>query len=147
MVSVFISARQQRKMAEYCRSIFGDALLIEPLEKYPVSMKGRGVFNICLYLLYNLTGILFSECSLVQCLYFNHVLFYHQKIKMKCDLLQLLPGCPLPSPQDLLGKILIKNKKNHHIMVNVGSIRRKEGADEQASSVNGEQHPNHTFKE
>lgn len=24
-------------MAEYCRLIFGDALLMEPLEKYPVS--------------------------------------------------------------------------------------------------------------
>lgn len=23
-------------MAEYCRSIFGDALLIDPLDKYPV---------------------------------------------------------------------------------------------------------------
>lgn len=30
-------AKQQAKMAEYCRTIFGDALLIEPLEKYPVS--------------------------------------------------------------------------------------------------------------
>ncbi|XP_061875699.1 1-phosphatidylinositol 4,5-bisphosphate phosphodiesterase beta-3-like, partial [Colius striatus] len=29
------SAKQQAKMAEYCRSIFGDALLIEPLPKYP----------------------------------------------------------------------------------------------------------------
>ncbi|GAB0201986.1 1-phosphatidylinositol 4,5-bisphosphate phosphodiesterase beta-1 [Grus japonensis] len=29
------SAKQQAKMAEYCRSIFGDALLIDPLEKYP----------------------------------------------------------------------------------------------------------------
>ncbi|XP_064360053.1 1-phosphatidylinositol 4,5-bisphosphate phosphodiesterase beta-3-like, partial [Dromaius novaehollandiae] len=45
-------------MAEYCRNIFGDALLIEPLEKYP-----------------------------------------------------LQPGVPLPSPQDLLGRILVKNKK------------------------------------
>lgn len=30
------SAKQQAKMAEYCRSIFGDALLIDPLDKYPV---------------------------------------------------------------------------------------------------------------
>ncbi|MED6273271.1 1-phosphatidylinositol 4,5-bisphosphate phosphodiesterase beta-1 [Characodon lateralis] len=29
------SPKQQAKMAEYCRSIFGDALLMEPLEKYP----------------------------------------------------------------------------------------------------------------
>uniref|UniRef100_A0A6Q2X5R5 1-phosphatidylinositol 4,5-bisphosphate phosphodiesterase n=1 Tax=Esox lucius TaxID=8010 RepID=A0A6Q2X5R5_ESOLU len=54
------SAKQQAKMAEYCRTIFGDALLIDPLEKYP-----------------------------------------------------LVPGQPLPSPQELLGKILIKNKKKH----------------------------------
>ncbi|KAM8920846.1 1-phosphatidylinositol 4,5-bisphosphate phosphodiesterase beta-2 [Pelodytes ibericus] len=53
------SARQQAKMADYCRSIFGDMLLTEPLDKYP-----------------------------------------------------LKPGSPLPSPQELLGKILIKNKKN-----------------------------------
>lgn len=31
------SPKQQAKMAEYCRLIFGDALLMEPLEKYPVS--------------------------------------------------------------------------------------------------------------
>ncbi|XP_051629721.1 1-phosphatidylinositol 4,5-bisphosphate phosphodiesterase beta-3-like, partial [Manacus candei] len=52
------SAKQQAKMAEYCRSIFGPALLTEPLDKYPLE-----------------------------------------------------PGVPLPSPQDLLGRILIKNKK------------------------------------
>lgn len=27
-------------MAEYCRSIFGDALLIDPLDKYPVGGLG-----------------------------------------------------------------------------------------------------------
>eukprot|EP00069_Balaena_mysticetus_P001177 bmy_00636T0 len=53
------SPRQQAKMAEYCRTIFGDMLLTEPLEKFP-----------------------------------------------------LKPGIPLPSPEDLRGKILIKNKKN-----------------------------------
>ncbi|NWW88193.1 PLCB2 phosphodiesterase, partial [Rhynochetos jubatus] len=52
------SPKQQAKMAEYCRTMFGDRLLTEPLEKYP-----------------------------------------------------LKPGVPLPSPKDLLGKILIKNKK------------------------------------
>uniref|UniRef100_A0A8C3HIQ4 1-phosphatidylinositol 4,5-bisphosphate phosphodiesterase n=1 Tax=Chrysemys picta bellii TaxID=8478 RepID=A0A8C3HIQ4_CHRPI len=57
------SPKQQAKMAEYCRTIFGDMLLTEPLEKYP-----------------------------------------------------LKPGVPLPSPQDLLGKILIKNKKNQSDM-------------------------------
>ncbi|XP_004687621.1 PREDICTED: 1-phosphatidylinositol 4,5-bisphosphate phosphodiesterase beta-2 isoform X1 [Condylura cristata] len=53
------SPRQQAKMAEYCRTMFGDMLLTEPLEKFP-----------------------------------------------------LKPGSPLPSPEDLRGKILIKNKKN-----------------------------------
>ncbi|KAK7901798.1 hypothetical protein WMY93_018567 [Mugilogobius chulae] len=55
-----IRLKQQAKMAEYCRSIFGEALLTDPLEKYP-----------------------------------------------------LQPGVPLPSPQELMGKILIKNKKSH----------------------------------
>uniref|UniRef100_A0AAQ5XVG2 1-phosphatidylinositol 4,5-bisphosphate phosphodiesterase n=1 Tax=Amphiprion ocellaris TaxID=80972 RepID=A0AAQ5XVG2_AMPOC len=55
------SPKQQAKMAEYCRSIFGDALLTEPLEKY-----------------------------------------------------QLESGVPLPSPMELMGKILVKNKKKHH---------------------------------
>uniref|UniRef100_A0A8C4ZK16 Phosphoinositide phospholipase C n=1 Tax=Gadus morhua TaxID=8049 RepID=A0A8C4ZK16_GADMO len=55
------SPKQQAKMAEYCRSIFGDALLTDPLEKYPLES-----------------------------------------------------GVPLPSPGDLMGKILVKNKKKHH---------------------------------
>uniref|UniRef100_A0A672RQY4 Phosphoinositide phospholipase C n=1 Tax=Sinocyclocheilus grahami TaxID=75366 RepID=A0A672RQY4_SINGR len=55
------SPKQQAKMAEYCRSIFGDALLTDPLEKYTLEA-----------------------------------------------------GVPLPSPVDLMGKILIKNKKNSH---------------------------------
>ncbi|XP_061693560.1 1-phosphatidylinositol 4,5-bisphosphate phosphodiesterase beta-1 [Syngnathoides biaculeatus] len=54
------SLKQQAKMAEYCRSIFGEALLIDPLDKYPLES-----------------------------------------------------GTPLPSPQELMGKILIKNKKSH----------------------------------
>lgn len=54
------SLKQQAKMAEYCRSIFGEALLIDPLDKYP-----------------------------------------------------LQPGVPLPSPLEMMGKILIKNKKSH----------------------------------
>uniref|UniRef100_A0A8C3PV52 Phosphoinositide phospholipase C n=1 Tax=Chrysolophus pictus TaxID=9089 RepID=A0A8C3PV52_CHRPC len=56
------SPKQQAKMAEYCRTIFGDMLLTDPLEKYP-----------------------------------------------------LKPGVPLPSPKDLLGKILIKNKKKQSV--------------------------------
>uniref|UniRef100_A0A6Q2ZPH1 1-phosphatidylinositol 4,5-bisphosphate phosphodiesterase n=1 Tax=Esox lucius TaxID=8010 RepID=A0A6Q2ZPH1_ESOLU len=72
------SAKQQAKMAEYCRTIFGDALLIDPLEKYP-----------------------------------------------------LVPGQPLPSPQELLGKILIKNKKKHqhNRASSGGSCRRRTGED------------------
>uniref|UniRef100_A0A8C5CY08 Phosphoinositide phospholipase C n=1 Tax=Gadus morhua TaxID=8049 RepID=A0A8C5CY08_GADMO len=54
------SVKQQEKMANYCRTIFGDALLTEPLEKYP-----------------------------------------------------LKPGQQIPSPSELMGKILIKNKKGH----------------------------------
>ncbi|XP_069573104.1 1-phosphatidylinositol 4,5-bisphosphate phosphodiesterase beta-3 [Brachyistius frenatus] len=74
------SAKQQAKMAEYCRTIFGDALLIDPLEKYP-----------------------------------------------------LIPGQALPTPQEMLGKILIKNKKKHHHhrpSESSGSIRRKETGDQ-----------------
>ncbi|XP_056099516.1 1-phosphatidylinositol 4,5-bisphosphate phosphodiesterase beta-3 isoform X2 [Rhinichthys klamathensis goyatoka] len=78
------SAKQQAKMAEYCRSMFGDALLIDPLDKYPLE-----------------------------------------------------PGQQLPSPQELMGKILIKNKKKHHHRAsNGGSIRRKDGTDEQCSPLN-----------
>lgn len=78
------SAKQQAKMAEYCRTIFGDALLIDPLEKYP-----------------------------------------------------LVPVQPLPSPQELMGKILIKNKKKHyhHRPSSSGSIRRRE-LDEQSPPAN-----------
>uniref|UniRef100_A0AAR2KHU3 Phosphoinositide phospholipase C n=1 Tax=Pygocentrus nattereri TaxID=42514 RepID=A0AAR2KHU3_PYGNA len=64
------SPKQQAKMAEYCRSIFGDALLTEPLEKYSLDS-----------------------------------------------------GVPLPSPMDLMGKILIKNKKNSH--KDEGSTKKK----------------------
>ncbi|XP_060735080.1 1-phosphatidylinositol 4,5-bisphosphate phosphodiesterase beta-2 [Tachysurus vachellii] len=52
------TVKQQEKMANYCRTIFGDALLSDPLEKYP-----------------------------------------------------LKPGHQIPSPSELMGKILIKNKK------------------------------------
>lgn len=41
---VFSSLKQQAKMAEYCRSIFGEALLIDPLDKYPVR-KCRTLFH------------------------------------------------------------------------------------------------------
>uniref|UniRef100_A0A8D0APF7 Phosphoinositide phospholipase C n=1 Tax=Sander lucioperca TaxID=283035 RepID=A0A8D0APF7_SANLU len=80
------SAKQQAKMAEYCRTIFGDALLIDPLEKYP-----------------------------------------------------LVPGQLLPSPQEMMGKILIKNKKkhHHHRPSSSGSIRRRE-LEGRSSPNNGE---------
>uniref|UniRef100_A0A3P9PQ36 Phosphoinositide phospholipase C n=1 Tax=Poecilia reticulata TaxID=8081 RepID=A0A3P9PQ36_POERE len=64
------SPKQQAKMAEYCRSIFGDALLMEPLEKYPLDA-----------------------------------------------------AVPLPSPMELMGKILVKNKKKHQ--KTEGSTKKK----------------------
>ncbi|KAG7465860.1 hypothetical protein MATL_G00158300 [Megalops atlanticus] len=73
------SPKQQAKMAEYCRSIFGDALVIEPLEKYPLES-----------------------------------------------------GVPLPSPQELMGKILIKNKKKSH---KAPDDSAKKKLNEQASST------------
>ncbi|XP_069374916.1 1-phosphatidylinositol 4,5-bisphosphate phosphodiesterase beta-3 [Paralichthys olivaceus] len=80
------SAKQQAKMAEYCRTIFGDALLIDPLEKYP-----------------------------------------------------LVPGQPLPSPQEMMGKILIKNKKkhHHHRPSSSSSIRRRELEEESLPNTDG----------
>ncbi|XP_015782614.1 1-phosphatidylinositol 4,5-bisphosphate phosphodiesterase classes I and II [Tetranychus urticae] len=54
------STRQQAKIAQYCRKIFGETLLTEPLPNYP-----------------------------------------------------LKPGVSLPSPNALMRKILIKNKKKH----------------------------------
>ncbi|XP_068270902.1 1-phosphatidylinositol 4,5-bisphosphate phosphodiesterase beta-1 isoform X2 [Nyctibius grandis] len=73
------SPKQQAKMAEYCRLIFGDALLMDPLEKYPLE-----------------------------------------------------PGVPLPSPMDLMYKILVKNKKKSHKSAD-GSAKKK--LSEQASNT------------
>ncbi|XP_066561937.1 1-phosphatidylinositol 4,5-bisphosphate phosphodiesterase beta-1 isoform X3 [Amia ocellicauda] len=73
------SPKQQAKMAEYCKAIFGDALLTEPLEKYPLEA-----------------------------------------------------GVPLPSPLELMGKILIKNKKKSHKSSD-GSAKKK--LSEQASNT------------
>uniref|UniRef100_A0A8C8RMW2 1-phosphatidylinositol 4,5-bisphosphate phosphodiesterase n=1 Tax=Pelusios castaneus TaxID=367368 RepID=A0A8C8RMW2_9SAUR len=80
------SPKQQAKMAEYCRTTFGDMLLTEPLEKHP-----------------------------------------------------LKPGVPLPSPQDLLGKILIKNKKNQSAPEDRRDSLKKErnGATDQPAPVDG----------
>ncbi|XP_013014383.1 1-phosphatidylinositol 4,5-bisphosphate phosphodiesterase beta-2 isoform X2 [Cavia porcellus] len=74
------SPRQQAKMAEYCRMMFGDTLLTEPLEKFP-----------------------------------------------------LKPGIPLPSPSDLLGKILIKNKKNQ--FSGPAAPSKEPGGDSEGSSL------------
>ncbi|KAK1793288.1 hypothetical protein P4O66_011676 [Electrophorus voltai] len=84
------SPKQQAKMAEYCRSIFGDALLIEPLEKYPVR----------------------TRCAE-----------------------SLESGFPLPSPHELMGKILVKNKKSHP-KPSDGSTKKK--LSEQASNTNSD---------
>ncbi|XP_043912507.1 1-phosphatidylinositol 4,5-bisphosphate phosphodiesterase beta-1 [Protopterus annectens] len=73
------SPKQQTKMAEYCRTIFGDALLTDVLEKYPLEA-----------------------------------------------------GVSLPSPSDLMYKILIKNKKKSHKSLE-GSGKKKLA--EQASNT------------
>uniref|UniRef100_A0A452F3A5 1-phosphatidylinositol 4,5-bisphosphate phosphodiesterase n=2 Tax=Capra hircus TaxID=9925 RepID=A0A452F3A5_CAPHI len=73
------SPKQQAKMAEYCRLIFGDALLMEPLDKYPLES-----------------------------------------------------GVPLPSPMDLMYKILVKNKKKSHKSAEGGG---KKKLSEQASNT------------
>lgn len=45
---LLFSPKQQAKMAEYCRLIFGDALLMDPLEKYPVMCLGAyHIINVC----------------------------------------------------------------------------------------------------
>lgn len=47
------SPKQQAKMAEYCRLIFGDALLMDPLEKYPVMCLGvYHITNVCVIFLF-----------------------------------------------------------------------------------------------
>uniref|UniRef100_A0ACB8G7H4 1-phosphatidylinositol 4,5-bisphosphate phosphodiesterase beta-3 n=1 Tax=Sphaerodactylus townsendi TaxID=933632 RepID=A0ACB8G7H4_9SAUR len=68
------SAKQQAKMAEYCRKcLWGCSPHIDPLEKIP-----------------------------------------------------LQPGIALPSPQELLGRILVKNKKRRpHSKVSEGSVRKR----------------------
>ncbi|NXO46344.1 PLCB3 phosphodiesterase, partial [Locustella ochotensis] len=84
------SVRQQAKMAEYCRSIFGAALLTEPLEKYPLE-----------------------------------------------------PGVPLPSPQELLGRILIKNKKRRP---GGAPLRPKTSGNPQPPPQNTPKYPQTTLK-
>uniref|UniRef100_A0A3P9A0E5 1-phosphatidylinositol 4,5-bisphosphate phosphodiesterase n=1 Tax=Esox lucius TaxID=8010 RepID=A0A3P9A0E5_ESOLU len=75
------SKPQQYKMARYCEEIFGDYLLKQPLEGFPVKM---------------------FSC---------HQSFMKRKKKMFVVVCQIEPGRPLPSPNDLKRKILIKNKR------------------------------------
>lgn len=103
------SPKQQAKMAEYCRSIFGDALLTEPLEKYPVSLSLPHPFV--------------AE-SIPQGSTQGSVVAF-----------QLESGVPLPSPQELMGKILIKNKKSHP-KPSDGSTKKK--LSEQVSNTNSD---------
>ncbi|XP_035388792.1 1-phosphatidylinositol 4,5-bisphosphate phosphodiesterase beta-2 [Electrophorus electricus] len=79
------SVKQQEKMANYCKTIFGDALLTEPLEKYP-----------------------------------------------------LKPGQQIPSPATLMGKILIKNKKNStpEPKADQANVKKAPGQDQQQGSGN-----------
>lgn len=83
------SKPQQYKMAKYCEEIFGDFLLKQPLENYPVNTFGF----IMSQSLPNMHGsyLYLSVCC--------------------CSLWQIESGRPLPSPNDLKRKILIKNKR------------------------------------
>lgn len=83
-------------------------------------------------------SVLLNPCAL----FFFLVPKCHHPLKlpfMSFVWLQLEQGQPLPSPQELLGKILIKNKKkhHHHRPSNGGSIRRRE-QEEQSSPNHGE---------
>lgn len=69
-------------MAKYCEEIFGDLLLKQALENFPVNNLSS-------------SGWLYYLCSLC-----SHAVF-----------LQIESGRPLPSPNDLKRKILIKNKR------------------------------------
>lgn len=74
------SRSNQLKMAKYCMEIFGDMLLSQPLDDFPV------IIFVINYVFYFYTYF---------CIY----------------LFQLEPGVPLPSPNRLKRKILIKNKR------------------------------------
>uniref|UniRef100_A0A3Q2Z707 1-phosphatidylinositol 4,5-bisphosphate phosphodiesterase n=1 Tax=Hippocampus comes TaxID=109280 RepID=A0A3Q2Z707_HIPCM len=75
------SVKQQEKMANYCKTIFGNALLTEPLDKYP-----------------------------------------------------LKPGQQIPSPSELMGKILIKNKKGSHENTNQTTKKSSTAASDQMTT-------------
>ncbi|XP_037097961.1 1-phosphatidylinositol 4,5-bisphosphate phosphodiesterase beta-2 isoform X1 [Syngnathus acus] len=76
------SVKQQEKMANYCKTIFGNALLTEPLDKYP-----------------------------------------------------LKPGQQIPSPTELMGKILIKNKKGIHKSTNQTTKKSSTAISDQMTTV------------
>ncbi len=69
-------------MAKYCIDIFGDLLLKEPIEGYPVQKRPLKTLR-------------------------NMPIFF----KLSFSLIQLKKGHPLPPPCKLLKKILIKNKR------------------------------------
>uniref|UniRef100_A0A672Y820 Phosphoinositide phospholipase C n=1 Tax=Sphaeramia orbicularis TaxID=375764 RepID=A0A672Y820_9TELE len=85
------SVKQQEKMANYCKTIFGDALLTEPLDKYP-----------------------------------------------------LKPGQQIPSPAELMGKILIKNKKGSHDKPNQTKKTSTASSDQNTTTAAPTQDPNTT---
>lgn len=58
------SPKQQAKMAEYCRLIFGDALLMDPLEKYPVIWFGIYKITDILWISTSFSPVSFFICSL-----------------------------------------------------------------------------------
>ncbi|XP_061751423.1 1-phosphatidylinositol 4,5-bisphosphate phosphodiesterase beta-2 [Nerophis ophidion] len=76
------SVKQQEKMANHCTTIFGNALLTEPLDKYP-----------------------------------------------------LKPGQQIPSPSELMGKILIKNKKGSHEKANQTIKKGSAAASDQVAAT------------
>uniref|UniRef100_A0A3P8XGV3 Phosphoinositide phospholipase C n=1 Tax=Esox lucius TaxID=8010 RepID=A0A3P8XGV3_ESOLU len=76
------SVKQQEKMANYCRTIFGDMLLTDPLENYP-----------------------------------------------------LKPGLQIPSPAELMGKIIIKNKKGSQEKPNLASPKKTAGLEQTTATA------------
>ncbi|CAB1335109.1 unnamed protein product, partial [Coregonus sp. 'balchen'] len=85
------SVKQQEKMANYCKTMFGDMLLTDPLDKYP-----------------------------------------------------LKPGLQIPSPAELMGKILIKNKKGSHGKPSQTSPKKTEGSEQPIVTASAGQEPNQT---
>ncbi|XP_068577941.1 1-phosphatidylinositol 4,5-bisphosphate phosphodiesterase beta-2 [Cebidichthys violaceus] len=88
------SVKQQEKMANYCKTIFGDALLTDPLDKYP-----------------------------------------------------LKPGQQIPSPSELMGKILIKNKKGSHEKPTQTKKTSAAATDQTATTASPTQDPNSTSQD